>query len=325
VLGGLFALLAAATFAWTNAAVRRGVRSGTVTQATTISIPSGVPIFLAALMLTGQPGILFELPLRSVLIFAAVGISHFCVGRYCNYRSLNAIGNNLAGPVMQFNLVVSLGLAIFFLGETLTPLRILGIALIVAGPMIVSRERVRGGAQARQKLTADVLFTPRFAEGYFFAFLAAVCYGASPALIRYAANDRGLAAGLAGGVIAATAATGLMLLLLLIPGQWRELRATQPEAAKWFLSSGMMVYVSQIFAYMAVSIAPVTVAAPIIGLANVFRLHFARWLNPQHEVFGPEVVIATACSFLGVVALSLSLDVLPVPDAWRPLLEWSWP
>lgn len=321
MLGGLFALLAAATFAWTNAAVRRGVRSGTVAQATTISIPSGVPIFLAALVLSGHPQVMFELPRSSVLIFAAVGISHFCIGRYCNYRSLNAIGNNLAGPIMQFNLVVSLTLAIFFLGEKLTPLRILGIVLIVAGPMIVSRKQKK----AATRVTADQLFTPRFAEGYFFAFLAAICYGASPALIRYAANNQGLAAGLAGGVIAATAATALMLLLLLIPGQWRELRATQPEAAKWFLSSGMMVYVSQIFAYMAVSIAPVTVTAPVIGLANVFRLHFARWLNPQHEVFGPEVVIATAVSFLGVVALTMSLDVLPVPDAWRPFLEWSWP
>jgi len=323
VLGGFFALLAAATFAWTNAAVRRGVRSGTVAQATTISIPSGVPIFLAALVLSGHPKMLFELPRSSVLIFAAVGVSHFCIGRYCNYRSLNAIGNNLAGPVMQFNLVVSLTLAISFLGETLTPLRILGIILIVAGPMIVSREQMRG--ERTPKVTADVLFTPRFAEGYFFAFLASICYGASPALIRYASNGQGLSAGLAGGVIAATAATAVMLLLLLIPGQWRELRSIQPEAAKWFLSSGMLVYVSQIFAYMAVSIAPVTVTAPVIGLGNVFRLHFARWLNPQHEVFGREVVVATALSFLGVVALSLSLEVLPVPDAWRPFLEWHWP
>ena len=60
-----------------------------------------------------------------------------------NYRALNAIGTNLAGPVMQFNLVVSLGLAIFFLGERLTPLRITGILLIVAGPAIVRLSRQR--------------------------------------------------------------------------------------------------------------------------------------------------------------------------------------
>jgi len=314
--------MAAATFAWTNAAVRRGVRSGTVAQATTLSIPVGVPIFLAALLLSGRPDMLLQLPATSLVVFAAVGVSHFCIGRYCNYRAINAIGNNLAGPIMQFNLVVSLSLAIVFLGETLTALRMLGIVMIVAGPAIVSRSQARG---REQKVSAELLFSPRFAEGYFFAFFAAICYGASPALVRFASNGQGLSAGLAGGVVAAFAATMFMALLLLVPGRWRELRATPPDAARWFLSSGMMVYVSQIFAYMAVSIAPVTITAPIIGLANVFRLHFARWLNPQHEVFGPEVVVATAISFLGVVAISLSLDVLPVPEAWRPLLDWRWP
>jgi len=322
VLGGFFALMAAATFAWTNAAVRRGVRSGTVAQATTLSIPVGVPIFLAALLLSGRPDMLLQLPATSLVVFAAVGVSHFCIGRYCNYRAINAIGNNLAGPIMQFNLVVSLSLAIVFLGETLTALRMLGIVMIVAGPAIVSRSHAR---EREQKVSAELLFSPRFAEGYFFAFLAAICYGASPALVRFASNGQGLSAGLAGGVVAAFAATMFMGLLLLVPGRWRELRATPPDAARWFLSSGMMVYVSQIFAYMAVSIAPVTITAPIIGLANVFRLHFARWLNPKHEVFGPEVVVATAISFLGVVAISLSLDVLPVPEAWRPLLDWRWP
>lgn len=323
MLGALFALLAAASFAWTNAAARRGIRSGTVAQATTISVPIGVPVFLTALLLTGRLGVAFELPTFSVSIFAAVGVSHFCVGRYCNYRAINAIGTNLAGPVMQFNLVVSLVLAILFLGETLTPLRILGIVLIVAGPMMIRRERPQG--EAPEKKPSEVSFTPRFAEGYFFAFLASICYGATAPLIRYATNEQGLAAALAGGVLASTSATVVVLLLLLIPGQWRQLRNTEPEAAKWFLFSGVLVYISQIFAYMALAIAPVTVVAPVTGLANVFRLYFSRWLNPQHEVFGSEVVIATAMSFLGVVALSLSLDVLPLPDAWRPLLEWHWP
>lgn len=318
MLGGFFALLAAVTFAWTNAAARRGVRSGTVAQAINISIPVGVPVFVAALLLSGHADAIMHLPRSSVLVFAAVGISHFCIGRYCNYRALNAIGTNLAGPVMQFNLVVSLSLAIFFLGETLTPLRILGILLIVAGPAILSRGNRRGDH-------ATIEFTPRMAEGYLFAFFAALCYGASPALVRYASNGQGLAAGLAGGVIASSAATIFMLLLLLLPGRWRELRAVPRDAARWFMSSGVMVYVSQIFAYMAVSIAPVTVTAPVIGLANVFRLHLSRWVNPQHEVFGPDVMVATAVSFLGVVVLSLSLDALPLPAAWQGFLNWHWP
>ena len=123
MLGGLFALLAAVTFAWTNATVRRGVVSGTAVQATTLSIPIGLPIFFAALLLSGQPSLVAELSVRSTLVFAAVGISHFIIGRYCNYRALAAIGTNLAGPVMQFSLVVSLVLACVAIAASYVPAR----------------------------------------------------------------------------------------------------------------------------------------------------------------------------------------------------------
>jgi drug/metabolite transporter (DMT)-like permease len=318
VLGGFFALMAAATFAWTNAVVRRGVVSGSVTQAITLSIPPGVPIFLSVLLLTGNPDMLGELSPLSVMVFAGVGVSHFCLGRYCNYSAINAIGNNLAGPVLQFNLIVSLSLAVFFLGEKLTPLRVLGIILIVAGPAMIRRGKKTAPA-------APIHFTPRLAEGYVFAFIAALCYGASPALVRFASEGKGIAAGLAGGVIASTSASIVMLLLLLIPGHWRELRAVTPQNAKWFAFSGALVYVSQIFAYMAVAIAPVTVTAPIIGLANIFRLYFAKLLTPDHEVFGRDVYLATAISFLGVVIITASVDVLPLPESVKSFLNWRWP
>jgi uncharacterized protein len=45
VLGGLLALLSAATFAFNNASLRRGVLSGSVAHAMAISVPIGVPIF----------------------------------------------------------------------------------------------------------------------------------------------------------------------------------------------------------------------------------------------------------------------------------------
>ena len=318
MLGGFFALMAAATFAFTNAVVRRGVVSGSVTQAITLSIPPGVPIFLAVLLLTGNPGMIGDLSQRSVLVFAGIGVSHFLLGRYCNYSAINAIGNNLAGPVLQLNLIFSLSLAVFFLGEKLTPLRMLGIILIVAGPMMIRR-----GKKTAPAMT--VSFTPRFAEGYAFAFLAALCYGASPVLVRFASEGKGIAASLAGGVIASAAATAVMILLLLIPGHWRELRAVSPQNAKWFAFSGMLVYVSQIFAYMAVAIAPVTVTAPIIGLANIFRLYFAKLLTPDHEMFGRDVYLATAISFLGVVIITASADALPLPDAVKSILSWRWP
>jgi drug/metabolite transporter (DMT)-like permease len=317
VLGGILALLSAASFAITNASVRRGVLSGSAVQATTLSIPVGVPLFLAALSLSGTLDVFGRLPRASVIAFGITGISHFVVGRYANYRAIGAIGTNLAGPVMQLNLVVSLTLAILFLGETLTPLRILGILLVFAGPAVVTRASARAARPAN--------FTPRMAEGYLFAGLAALCYGATPVMLRFAGGGRGLEAVLAGGVISSATASVAVLVLLLLPGHWREIRAVNAKAARWFLFSAVMVYVSQIFYYMAIALVPVTVVAPISALSNIMRIHVSRWLNPQHEVFGTEIVLATAVSFLGVLVLTASVDTLPLPASWAAFLSWRWP
>jgi len=318
VLGSLLALLSAATFAVTNAAVRRGVIAGSPVQATSISIPAGVPTFFVALLLVGNLHAFSELPPVPVIVFALTGISHFVIGRYANYRAIGAIGTNLAGPVLQFNLVVSLVLAVLLLGETLTTLRILGILLIVAGPVVAPRGSKRPAAMSRH-------FTPKMAEGYLFAALAALCYGLSPVLLRYAGGGRGLSGGLAGGVISSASASVVVLLMLAAPGLWRDLRGVNQVSAKWFLFSGVMVYVSQIFYYMAIALAPVSIVAPITALSNVFRIHVARWLNPDHEIFGSHVVLATGLSFLGVIVLSASIEGVPLPAAWAPFLRWHWP
>jgi uncharacterized membrane protein len=112
---------------------------------------------------------------------------------------------------------------------------------------------------------------------------------------------------------------------LLLPGHWRQVRAVDPKAAKWFVGSGILVYLSQVFAYMAVAVAPITLVAPIVALANVFRIHLSHWLNPDHEVFGPDVIWATAISFVGVLAVSASADILPLPASWAAFLAWHWP
>ena len=62
-------------------------------------------------------------------------------GRYCNYRATKAIGGNASIPLQQLDFPFKLGLAIVLLGETLTPLRIFGIALIMLGGAIAVPKR----------------------------------------------------------------------------------------------------------------------------------------------------------------------------------------
>jgi uncharacterized membrane protein len=147
--------------------------------------------------------------------------------------------------------------------------------------------------------------------------------------VRVGLENQGIGVSLAGGLVAYIAATAAFALVLLWPGQWRHVWAVDREAAKWFTFSGFLVFFSQMFLYMAMSIAPVTVVSPINRLSILFRLFFSRLLNPQHEVFGGSVVLATVVSLLGAVALTMSTDIvqslLPLPEGVITVLNWRWP
>ena len=124
--------------------------------------------------------------------------------------------------------------------------------------------------------TAPPAFKPRYVEGYVWALLCATGYGLSPVLIRTGVEHAGLGASLTGGLISYLAATAAMLLWLAWPGQLRHALAVKPEAARWFTLSGVLVCVSQMFYFMAMAVAPVTVVAPISRLTIVLRLYFSR-------------------------------------------------
>jgi drug/metabolite transporter (DMT)-like permease len=252
------AALSAATFAFNNASARRGVLTGSVAQALAITVPVGVPIFFLAALASGALGALPRFSGSAIGLLMLAGVLHFVVGRYCNFRAAQAIGANLAGPVIQLSLAVSLALAILVLREPLTPLRILGIALLALAPALM-----RNGASARIDAgTIDPAlpkFQPRHAEGYAFALMAALLYGVTPLLIRLAVIGGDLRSGIAGGLVSYLAATAAVALLLLWPGNLRHALAVAPESRKWFGYSGVSVCIAQMFIYMAYAVAPVSV------------------------------------------------------------------
>ena len=105
------------------------------------------------------------------------------------------MGANLAAPVQQCSLLVTLALAIWILGEYLTPLRVLGIVLVVVGPAlaydaVATRTRTRSAGRRRCRAIPHKVFQPKYAEGYFFALLSSTGYGISPILVRLGAREQ---------------------------------------------------------------------------------------------------------------------------------------
>jgi uncharacterized membrane protein len=247
------------------------------------------------------------------------------------------MGANLVGPVQQVSLVLTLGLAMLILGESFTPLRAIGLLLVVLGPMLTLPGNGAPDAspqtieQVIVKPAADVIppFKANYAEGYLWGLLSAIGYGSSPILVTLGLQGKELAGSLAGGLVSYAAATVVAALILLWPGQLRHVLSMRPESAKWFTISGVLVCLSQMFLYMAFAIAPVSIVAPIMRLSIVFRIYAGWLLNREHEVFDGKVIVGTLVSLIGAVALSVSIETVlgyvPLPDAIADIARWQWP
>lgn len=344
MLGALLALGCAASMGLNSASIRRGVLTGTVIQALSITVPMGFPLFLVAALATGQIWDLGEFSGRGYVYLALAGVFHFVWGRYCNYRATKAMGAVLVGPVQQGGLLMALVLAVVLLDETLTVFKILGIALIILGPGLIMGHAARakkrrnlkfqdGGAAAVDAVdassttnTAVSTFKPNYVEGYIFGLLTATGYGISPVLIRAGLADTGL--GLAGGLISYAAAV-VVIAAVLLPTKSAHIFGMDRTVAKWFTLSGVAVSIAQMFRYLAFAIAPVTTVAPIIRLSMVFRVLWSYIINREHETFESHVLAGIAVSFIGVILLTVDSDfmvkALALPSWAMDISAWRWP
>lgn len=330
MLGIVFSILCAATFALNATAARRAVLSGTVVQGLMVTVPLGVPLFAVLVAIVGEWRLLGNFPLDAYAWFAAAGIVHFVIGRYGNYASAGAIGTNLAAPILQSEVIITLVLAMLLLGESLTPLRAFGIALIMIGPGLIGvREDGKKEADAAVNGTAQTKagFQPRYAEGYAYAVLAAVAYGCSPIFIGLGLKAAGGAGVIAGGLVSYVAATlAVGVILLMVPKSTFRLDRT---ALGWFAFAGLFAFLSQAFRYAAMGLAPVSVVTALQRLSSLFRIYFGWIINREHEVFDRSVILATVVSMVGAIALSIStelfLSLADWPDWLVRLAKLKWP
>jgi drug/metabolite transporter (DMT)-like permease len=339
ILGGTLAFLSAALFGLNNAATRRAVIVGSVIQGMSVTVPMGVLLFLIACLLTGtlHHVLTFSLPAYVWLSFA--GISHFVLGRYCNYRAISAIGTNLSSPIQQWEVLITLALAIFFLGEKLTPITLLAIALLLAGPAIATRieagrKRAAGGAAKEDEkpavsAAAPPKFQPRYAEGYTWAFLSIFGYGSSPIFVRAGLEGAGIEASMAAGLVSYIAATAVLAIWVLGTRQVDHVLALPAEPRRWFMFAGVLVFLSHMVRYMALALIPVVIVAPIMRIQSLFRIYFSWLITRDYEVFDRNVILGTVISVAGAILITMPPEViaawLPLPEWARGALAWRWP
>lgn len=316
MLGALLSLASAAFFGLNNATIRRGVIKGSVLQAMAITVPFGVPMFIAFAAFMGGFQAMAEWGLAPWLWMSLAGVVHFVAGRYGNYKATQTIGATLSTPIQQVSILVALILAFAFLGETVNMVNVAGILLVVVGPMVLLRRRGNIAKAGRAKG-----FEPQYGPGLFWGAVCALGYGTSPLFVALGIGAGGIADSVGGLLVSYTAATLTVIAIIAGAGWEKTVGGLERETAIWFLLSALFVGLSQLFRYVALAIAPLSVVVPIQRLSVVFRLIFNAILNRDHEIFDRWVVASILLSVVGAIALAADTELL---FGWLGLKPPGW-
>ena len=312
MIGALIAVLSAFAFSMSDALVRRGVAVATASQGAFITVLLGVPLFFVVTLATGQLFRIGDFTSRDIALLAAAGLVHYVFGRNFNYRAIGAIGASRTAPIQALNLPYSVLTAWLFLDEGVTTGMMAGIALILAGPLLMVERPVRRpaavtvGAEGPSEPDRGG-FRLRQAEGYAFATASALAYGSSPVLIRAALEgESGLS--LLGGLISYVAAATLLLATLALPGRRSLVSALNPRTVRLFFGAGFFVFLAQTLRFLALSLASVAVASALLRLSGIFTLCLAFLMNRTLEVITWRVVAGILISFGGAILLVLTRE-----------------
>ena len=237
---------------------------------------------------------------------ALAGVVHFVLGRYGNYRATQALGATLSTPVQQISILVAIALAVMFLDETLTVLNCIGIALVLIGPAIMMTRRKKITVTAKNKG-----FEPQYLPGMFWGLVCAFGYGASPLLIVLALGENGsIADSIAGILVSYTAATLVVVAMVFARGGLSYVTGQGHTSMGWFTLSAVFVAASQLFRYMALALAPVSVVVPIQRLSVIFRIAFNAAINRDYEVLDVWVIASVVLAVLGAVFLTVDSELV---------------
>ncbi len=293
--GAAFAILGALAFGVNGLITRRAViKVLDATVGVLISVPLSVPFIMIILIAMGQIGSIVSFSWQGYAWLSAAGILNFVVGRSLSYSCVQLVGSNIASVIRRVSPLVAVTLGISVLGEVVTWQLIVGVLLIILGIMVagVNPQTLRSG----QDLFSGI---PR--KAFLLGIGAGVAWGLTPVLVKLGLGDSGHP--VAGVFISYSAATIVLSTSLWNHNRRAALVGMESRAIGLFGLSGLLSAIAQLFRYIALSIAPVTVVAPLFSISPVFLLILSFLFNRKLEVFHSTVIIGAIAVVAGSILL----------------------
>jgi drug/metabolite transporter (DMT)-like permease len=219
-------------------------------------------------------------------IFAIVGLFYPAAVTMLTYESNRLLGPTLTGTISSSAPLFATALAVFVLGEQLTPAIVAGGLTIVAALALMSWQRGGGATRGWRlllPLAAAALRGLAQTLGKAGLVLWPSPYAAS--LIGYTVS--------AGAIWSAT--------LVLPEGEQRRFRLA---AVPWFIAAGVLNGCAVLLLYQALHIGRVAVVAPLAALYPLFTMMFSA-IFLKTEVLTRRIVFGAVLAVAGVIVLVL--------------------
>ena len=228
-----------------------------------------------------------DVTLEGMLWFALLGVTAYSYGRLVYYKAIDSIGPPRLMTLMSTSPLLSLSLAVLFLGEEPGPAVLGGTGLVVAGVILVSYEPGRG-----RWLQSGILW----------GFASALSLGVS-VFIRKKGLDAMPSIGL-------TVAWSNMVSIPII----YSLRYFSPPrlfdwGPRWAVATIIVVGIlnsgNQLLYNLAIINAEVSVVGPIIASMPIFSIIFTVFMLRDMTRVRPRLVVGVCVTVAGMAAVAL--------------------
>jgi drug/metabolite transporter (DMT)-like permease len=296
----LLAVLAAIFYASGSVSVKLGVQDTSVLAGLVASLASATAFFGAILFISPPD----PPSLTGVAAFVLAGIFGPMAGRSAAVTGVDRMGASRSVPIQGSLYPISATLiAVVALGQGVEPWEIVGLAVVVAGVWVLSREQ--SAVEGRTRATPDaetVCASPRTIPPIVFPLLAGLFYGLSDVARARAVDE--WAEPLAGAVIGTF--TGLVLwgtVAVGVPRLRGSLRFGR--GVRWFAASGIFSALAVTCTIEALRTGDVALVSPIIAAQPLPVLVLSALFLRRLERLDFVVVLGALAIVLGVLVISL--------------------
>ena len=289
--GIAYALAAALFWGTSPVLVKRGLRHSNVSAAVLLQQVGSVLTLVLIMVLPFSEATL-RMPWSAAGVFVSVGLVGSFLGRTFVLKGIDEIGASKAQSISNSAPLLTAVYAIVLLGETATPIILIGVVLIVTGLLIITR------GTPDDKVTGR----PVSYKAFLNPLLSIIFFGFGPILKKVAMLAGGTA--VPGALI--THLTGLLLIFLfgrVLRIEWREGIRVSGDSYFFLLLSGLFQGVGSILTYLAVAYAPAIIVAPIWNVQPLITFSLARLILRGDETVTLKDGLAAVLVVAGVFFL----------------------